>query len=134
MLEYSIMKPEGILLLQPAAPLSREDFAGLSRLVDAYLADHTSIHGVLIHAETFPGWDSFAGFSAHMHFVRNHHQKIERIALVTDSAVAGVAEALGKHFIAAEIKRFSFAEYESALNWLKMSPAGSKALEMRAAS
>ena len=134
MLEYSIMKPEGFLLLKPTALLSRADFVGLTRLVDAYLADNTTIHGVLIHAETFPGWDSFAGFSAHMQFVRNHHQKIERIALVTDSAVAGVAEALGKHFIAAEFRRFPFAEYDSALNWLKMSIPGSKAPEIHAAS
>jgi SpoIIAA-like len=120
-LEYTIMKPEGIVVLKPKATLSKEDFAGLSATVDAYLADHASIHGVLIHAESFPGWDSFAGFTAHIRFVRNHQQKVERVALVTDSPVARVAEALGKHFIAAEIKHFPFADYEKALSWLKTS-------------
>jgi hypothetical protein len=124
-LEYTILKPEGILVLKPNAPLSKEDFVGLSASVDAYLADHASIHGVLIHAEAFPGWENLAGFTAHMRFVRNHHQKIERVALVTDSPAARVAEALAKHFIAAEIKHFPFAGYEKALNWLKIPGAGS---------
>ena len=120
-LEYTILKPEGILVLQPSKSLSKGDFAGLSAFVDTYLADHASIHGVLIHAEAFPGWENFAGFTAHIRFVRNHHQKIERVALVTDSPVARVAEALAKHFIAAEIKHLPFADYEKALSWLKTS-------------
>lgn len=120
-LEFTILKSEGILVLQPNAPLSKEDFASLSASVDAYLADHTSIHGVLIQSKSFPGWESLAGFTAHVRFVRDHQQKIERLALVTDSSVAPVAEAVAKHFTAAEIKHFPFVEHEQALNWLKAS-------------
>jgi hypothetical protein len=43
------------------------------------------------------------------------------VALVTDSPVARLAEAVGEHFTAAEIKHFPFADYEQALNWLKTS-------------
>lgn len=118
-LEYRILKPEGILVLKPKAALSREDFVGLSAYVDSYLADHASIHGVLIQSESFPGWESFAGFTAHVRFVRDHQHQIERLALVTDSSVAPVAEAIAKHFTVAEIKHFPFAEDEKALNWLK---------------
>ncbi len=121
MLEYTILKPEGILVLKPNDSLSKEDFTGLSASVDTYLADHASIRGVLIHAVAFPGWENFAGFAAHIRFVRNHHQKIERVALVTDSPVARMGEALAKHFTAAEIKHFRFADYEKALIWLKTS-------------
>lgn len=119
MLEYTIVKPEGIVVLAPKAALTQEDFVGLSKTVDAYLADHPKIHGMLIHAKSFPGWETFAGFVAHIRFARDHHQKVERVALVTDSPVAGVAEALVKHFTAAEIKRFPFADYDTALAWLK---------------
>jgi hypothetical protein len=119
MVEHSILKPEGILVLKPGAPLRKEDFAGLGTAVDAYLADHTRLHGVLIHAGAFPGWENFAGFAAHIRFVRNHEQRIERIALVTDSPLATVAETLGKHFLAAEIRHFAFADYDAALTWLK---------------
>ena len=119
MLEYSIVEPEGIVVLNPDSSLTKEDFVGLSRTVDTYLADHSRIHGVLIHARSFPGWENFAGFIAHIRFVRDHHRDVERAALVTDSPIAGVAEALAKHFAAAKVRHFPFAEYDKAMEWLK---------------
>src|ERR1035437_8119884 len=98
MLDYSIMQPEGILVLKPQAPLSKEDFGGLSVAVDSYLTDHAKLQGLLIHSRDFPGWENFGGFTAHMHFVHEHHKKIERVAIVTDSQIAGIAELLAKHF------------------------------------
>ena len=119
MLDYSIMTPEGILVLKPNAPLSKEDFGNLSGTVDSYLSDHAKLHGVMIHARGFPGWENFGGFTAHMHFVRDHHKKVERLALVTDSHFAAIGELLGKHFTAAEIRHFPFADDAKALDWLK---------------
>ncbi len=119
MLDYSIMKPEGILVLKPHASLSKEDFAGLSAAVDSYLSDHAKLHGVLIHSKGFPGWENFGGFTAHMHFVREHHKKVERVAIVTDSQFASMAESLGKHFTSAEVRHFPFSDDVQALDWLK---------------
>ena len=119
MLDYSIMKPEGILVLKPHAALSTEDFCNVSAAVDAYLSDHAKLHGVLIHSRKFPGWENFAGFTAHLHFVHGHHEKIQRVAVVTDSSIAGMAELLGKHFTSAEVRRFPFAEDAKALGWLE---------------
>jgi len=121
MLDYFVMKPEGILVLKPHSPLSKEDFGGLTAAVDAYLSDHSKLHGVLIHTKGFPGWENFGGFSAHMHFVHEHHKKVERVAVVTDSPIAGIAESLGKHFIAAEVRHFPFSDDAQALDWLKAS-------------
>jgi hypothetical protein len=119
MLDYSIMKPEGILVLKPNTALSKEDFAGLTAAVDAYLSDHAKLRGVMVQAKRFPGWENFGGFTAHMHFVRGHHKKVERVAIVTDSPVAGIAESLGKHFISAEVRHFPYADDAKALDWLK---------------
>ena len=119
MLDYSIMKPEGILVLKPQAPLSKDDFGGLSAAVDSYLSDHSRLKGVLIHSKGFPGWEGFGGFTAHMHFVREHHEKIGRVAVVTDSHFAGIAESFGKHFTSADIRHFPFSDDAKALNWLE---------------
>jgi len=119
MLNFSIMPAEGILLLRPGAPLSKEDFASLSTDVDAYLSEHARLHGVMIHAEGFPGWENFGAFTAHMHFVREHRKQVERIAVVTDTPLAGIAEALAKHFTSAEIRHFPFTDDAEALEWLK---------------
>ena len=119
MLDYSIMMPEGILLLKPDAPLSKEDFSGVSAAVDSYLSSHAKLQGVLIHAKTFPGWENFGGFTAHMHFVGEHHTKVRRVAVVTDSKIAAIAESLGRHFISAEVKHFPYTDEAKALDWLK---------------
>lgn len=119
MLTHFIMEPEGILVLKPGAPLSPEDFRSLDAEVKAYLVTHAQLHGVLIVAKGFPGWESFGGFTAHMHFVGEHHKQIKRLALVTDSRVAGMAEALGKHFTSAQVRHFAFADDAAALTWLK---------------
>ncbi len=119
MLDYAILQPEGILVLKPHAPLGKEDFIRLGAVVDAYLADHATLHGVMVQSPGFPGWEDFGGLMAHIQFVRGHHQKVERVAIVTDSLFANIAESLGAHFTSAEIKQFPFAEEGKALDWLK---------------
>lgn len=119
MLDYSIMKPVGILVLRPHGPLSKEDFGGVSAVVDAYLSDHAKLHGVMIQTKGFPGWENFGAFSAHMHFVGEHHGKVERVAIVTDSMVAGMAESIGKHFTSADVRHFPYPDDVQALNWLE---------------
>ena len=80
MLDFSMKKPEGILVLKPTAPLSKEDFGRVSAAVNDYLSDHAKLRGILIQAKGFPGWENFGGFTAHMHFVRQHNNEVERIA------------------------------------------------------
>jgi hypothetical protein len=125
MITYRIMETEGILVLEPISALSADDFRSLTVSVDAYLTEHPALHGLLIHAQHFPGWESFAGLSAHLKFVREHHQKIERIALVTDSPLGTVAPALAKHFVSAQIRHFAYSEFEEALLWLKSNASDS---------
>jgi len=119
MLDYSIMKPEGILVLKPHTPLSKDDFDGLSTMVDAYLSEHDKLQGVLIRSKGFPGWENFGGFTAHMHFFHEHQKKVERVAIVTDSHFASLVESLGKHFSSAEVKHFPFTDDEQAFDWLR---------------
>jgi hypothetical protein len=119
MLDYSIRQPDGILVMKPHGPLTKEDFGGLSSTVNAYLASHARLRGVMIQSKAFPGWENFGGFTAHMHFAREHHSQVERVAIVTDSHFAGIAEMLGKHFIAAQVKHFPFADEGRALDWLE---------------
>lgn len=119
MLDYSIMKPEGILVLKPHGSLSKEDFSGVSAAVDAYLSDHARLHGVMIQTKGFPGWENFGGFAAHMRFVGEHHKQVERVAIVTDSPIATIAQFIGRHFTSADVMHFAFADGAKALRWLE---------------
>ena len=125
MIKHHIMETEGILVLEPVSALSADDFLDLASSVDTYLDGHKVLHGMLIHTRHFPGWESFAGLSAHLKFVREHHKRIERIAIVTDSPLGTVAPALAKHFVSAQIRRFAYSQFEKALLWLKANSSGS---------
>src|ERR1035437_3950606 len=85
MLKHQLLLPEGILILEPDAPLEAADFDGLVREIDPYIAEHGKLSGLMIHAKAFPGWANLEAFLAHMQFIRSHHQKIVRLAMVTES-------------------------------------------------
>jgi hypothetical protein len=55
--------------------------------------------------------------AAHFRFVRDHHKKVRKVAVVTDSTLASVAENLASHFVSAEIKRFGSGDLEGAKQW-----------------
>lgn len=71
----------------------------------------------MIHTKSFPGWDSFAAQVGHIRFVKEHHKHVSRVAFSTDSGAGCVAEAVAGHFVSAEIKLFTYHEFESAKLW-----------------
>ena len=119
MLTYRIQSEEGIVVVEPSGALSKDDFVQLAKAVDEYLAVHRSLKGLLIYTRTFPGWENFTGLIQHLKFVRNHHTEVGKVALVTDSKWASIAQGLASHFVAAEIRKFQFDAYGDALAWLK---------------
>ncbi|MCI4673482.1 STAS/SEC14 domain-containing protein [Mycolicibacterium litorale] len=51
-------------------------------------------------------------------FVRDHEKHIKKVAVVTDSHLADVAEHLGSHFVSAQIRHFPAGEVEQARQWI----------------
>jgi len=122
MISYELDENAGVLTVRPEGKLESQDFQTLSKVVDPFIEERGRLNGIVIVTERFPGWEDFNGMIEHMKFVRNHHRKIAKVAIVTDSKVADVAESLGKHFIKASIKHFSFNELESAKRWMLKAP------------
>ena len=82
------------------------------------LLDSFRFCGIILEAAKFPGWDSVGALAAHLRFVREHHKRVRKIAVVTDSAMGNVGEKLGSHFVAAEIKHFPAGQAEAARQWV----------------
>lgn len=118
MLSVEIDEKNGIAILEPDGPLSKVDFVHAAKVIDPYIEKTGQFNGLLIHTKSFPGWESFAGLSCHLKFVQDHHKKVSRVALSTDSVVGNFAEAIASHFINAEIKLFSYQELEQAKDWV----------------
>ena len=122
MLHFELDRGLGLLLLEPEGALSADDFAALTRTIDPYLEQQGKLTGLMIEAPAFPGWKDFSALLSHLRFVRDHHRRIRRIAVVSDSRFLSVAPQFASHFVGAELKPFGAAEREAALAWLK-SPA-----------
>jgi len=118
MLIYELNRAESILIVKPVGPLESSDFEKLVQEVDPYIREKGSLHGMMIYAKSFPGWDTFAAFLSHMKFVKNHHQKIRKIAAVTDSSFLSIMPQVANHFVQAEVKHFDYEDKDAALHWL----------------
>jgi hypothetical protein len=119
MINHKLLLPEGILVLEPDAPLQAADFEGLAREIDPYIAEHGKLTGLMIHARAFPGWANLDAFLAHMRFIESHHQKIHRLAVVTNSSLLTEVPKIAAHLVRAEVKQFPESAYEDALRWLR---------------
>jgi len=118
MLEHEVLTEKGILIARPKGPLTGDDFSALSADADAYIEVHGVLNGLMICAEAFPGWDGFGGFVSHFKFVRDHHRKISKVALVSDSNVLALLPKIAGHFVAAEVKHFNGDNEVGALAWI----------------
>jgi hypothetical protein len=119
MVDYELLREEGILIIRPQDSLEAGDFQRIAAEIDPYIAANGKLHGLLIDAPSFPGWKDFAGLMAHLKFVREHHRKIERIAAVSDSGFLAIAPKIASHFVQAEIAHFAQSNRDKALVWLR---------------
>jgi hypothetical protein len=119
MIEAKLMRSDGILVVNPTGALDRTDFEQLRLLVDPYIEEHGRLRGLLIDAESFPGWEDFGGLLSHLRFARSHEAHIRRVAAVTDSRLLAILPRLADHFSAAEVRHFEYRERDRALAWLR---------------
>jgi hypothetical protein len=101
-----------VLGVRPDGPITREDVAMLTRAADEYL-------GVMVETRTFPGFASIGAFADYARFIADHHARVRRIALVTDSGLAPVAEFMANHVVGVQMRHYPFAEGTVAQAWLR---------------
>ena len=119
MVTHEFLSADGILCIRPVSPLTADDFSGLAAELDPWLDEHGPLKGLMIQAEAFPGWDNLAGMLSHFRFIRNHHRRVRRVAMVSDSSVLTIGPKIAAHFVAAEIRHFPADRREQAMAWLK---------------
>ena len=122
MLDFELRENDALLIVRPTESLSAGDFESLARTVDPFIERQGALSGLMIDTASFPGWDGLTGFVSHVRFVREHHRKIRRVAVVSDSDLLSAMPRLADHFVAAEIRHFPAAEREAAVAWLTEAP------------
>lgn len=119
MIDAKLLRKDGILIVAPVCALERTDFEQLRLLVDPYIEEHGGLRGLLIDAESFPGWEDFGGLLSHLRFARNHEAHIGRVAAVTDSRILAILPHVANHFSSAEVRHFEYRDRDRALAWLR---------------
>ena len=119
MINFDLSIDDGILMVMPEGRLEADDFKEMANVADPYIEENGKLNGLMIYTESFPGWEDFEALASHFRFVKDHHRNLAKVALVTDSKIASVAESLAKHFVSAEIKHFDYSDKDTALDWLK---------------
>jgi hypothetical protein len=116
--DYRILADRGVLVIEPQGALRAEDFDALSAAVDSWIeSTKQPLHGVVVHAKAFPGWENLGSLLKHVRFVRDHHRRVKRVALSTDTALAGIASNLVDHFTESTIKRYDYEDFNCAIDW-----------------
>jgi hypothetical protein len=118
MIEYNLDTEHSILLVQPKSAIEQDDFVKLAKAVDPHIEATGGLAGLIIETPSFPGWKSFGAMVNQFRFVRDHHKRIKRIGVVTDSHLGDVAEHLTSHFVSAEIRHFPAGQIEEARQWI----------------
>lgn len=121
MIQHELIDKDSILIVRPEEALEKEDFKALCEIVDPLIESQGGLRGLMIYTPSFPGWNNFGALLEHLQFVREHHKKIQRVAVVTDSGFLKIMPTVADHFTAAEIKHFSYDEKSQALAWLNES-------------
>jgi hypothetical protein len=119
MLRHELLTDKRILVLHPEGPLKSEDFERISREVDPFIEKHGDLAGLMVEAAKFPGWEDFASLVTHLRFVRDHHKRVRRIAMVSDSPVLSTGPKIAAHFVSAEVKTFPANQRAAALAWIE---------------
>src|SRR3974377_1608806 len=98
MIHYELLSDQGIVIVTPAGPLEKGDFEKLAQAVDPLIESQGRLKGLMILAESFPGWKDFGGLVAHLKFVKNHHRYVQRVAAVSDSGILSIMPLVATHF------------------------------------
>ena len=119
MILHQLNKDEGLLHLEPKDSVSSEDIDSVRQEIDDFLGKGGVLNGILVMAPDFPGWKSLKSLLSHFEFVSDHHDKVGRVAILTeDSAVNTVAPAVDT-LVSAELKTFAVDDKEVASEWVR---------------
>jgi len=97
--------------------LKADDFRQLAPQIDSIIKQHGKIR-LLIDASQFNGWENVAAFESHAGFVKNHQNKIDRIAVIAAHDWQHWLIGTVRIFLHPEVKAYDVGHEREALQWI----------------
>ena len=115
MIHCELLRDRPILIITPDGPPEKVDFERPAGKIDPAIASREELTGVMVCAKSFPGWRSFDALFSHLKFIADHHRRIDRIAVVSDSGLLKIMPRIAD----LKVRHFGFHEKDCALAWLE---------------
>ncbi len=119
MLDHQLVHDMGIFMLSPSGPLETTDIEDFARRVDPYIEKNGSLKGMIVYIERFKGWKNIASFTSHVRFIKNHHQRVEKVATISDSKLLSALQSIAGLFVNPQVQHFTPGEEGAAIEWLR---------------
>ena len=97
--------------------LKTGDFRHIAPQVDSLISEHGRIR-LLIDASGFTGWENIEALEEHIGFVKNHQQKVERIAVIAGHDWQHWLIGVIRVFVHPEIRAYDKSHESEALQWI----------------
>lgn len=117
MIETHYDEAAQVLTIQPMDKLTENDIDSLSNQIDEIIRTARPLYGILIDAQNFPGWSSFAALFKNAKLVSKYKRQVKRVALATDSKYGKFLDSVVELFTEAEIETFPYREIVQADQW-----------------
>lgn len=100
--------------------ITSEDFEKCALEIDNYINKHDAVPSLVFSVAGFPHWKNFDAMNAHFRLVKNHHNVVPKVALVSDNKLLALARIFVDQFTGARIRRFPEFALDDAINWAAM--------------
>lgn len=105
------------LRLTVSGELTADDFAKVAPQVDAIVSRHGKIKA-LIDVSGFSGWEDLKAFERHVGFIKNHQQKLDRVAAIVAHKWQHWLAGAFRLLLHPEIRAYDKSKENEALEWL----------------
>ena len=106
-----------VLRITAPEKLKADDFRQIAPQVDSIISRYGKIR-LLIDASGFNGWEDIAAFGNHAGFVKNHQQKVDRIAIIVAHNWQHWLIGAVRVFLHPEVRAYDKGHESEALQWI----------------
>jgi SpoIIAA-like len=97
--------------------IKADDFRQIAPQIDSIINQYGKIR-LLIDASGFNGWENIAAFENHAGFVKNHQQKVDRIAVIVAHDWQHWLVGAVRMFVHPEVRAYDKGHENEALKWI----------------
>ena len=117
MLKIDIRTRENIAIITPEGRISSDQIDALAQQVNDYINEFDQVPNLVLLTKSVPYWQDFNALKNHLKFVRDHHNLVSKVAIVSDSKLLWLAKSVVDHFVTAKVRRFNEDAMDDAIAW-----------------